>query len=287
VFHALGALWANVKGPIFRCLPEDRDTDFDPRALREMMREHNVRCVRYLSASGRGVPIGFYVCDPREYSIRSLSRQFKRHVERGLEACEIRPAGREELLTQGLECNLDTMNRQSRLDPEFGDPTLWARFVDAARDTDGVEITGAFIDGRLAAYVVTCQEDGCLHKLYKMTRTLDRGFPVSHALDYTLIVTAGRNPEIHRVENANRSLVPSSDEGLDSYKRHMGFTVEPRHLAIHFHPWVAPLLTNRLALGAARAVSNRRPDRTQLALAVKAMEGARVTRDLSRGGRLA
>jgi hypothetical protein len=283
VFQALGAFWANVKGPVYRCLPEDRETDFALQAIRQMMRQHNVRCARYLSAAGLGIPVGLYICDPREYGLGKLTYQFRRHVERGLEACKFRPAEREELLTAGLQCNLDTMERQHRFDSEFGDPARWKRFVDAARSTSGIEIIGAFVQGRLSGYAVTCEEDGCLHKLYKMTRTQDRGIPVSHTLDYSLITSAARNPEIHRVENANRSLVPASDEGLDSYKRHIGFTVEQCHLSVHFHPGIAPLLTNRPALAAGRAIWRFCPRNAQIGLAVKALEGARLTKDLARG----
>jgi hypothetical protein len=275
VFEALGTHWVHYRGPFFWSLPNQRLIDADPREVKEMLRKHGVTGVRFPSATGLGIPLGLYVCRPREYAIEKLPRQFRRHVTRGLEMCTIRPIEPAELLREGLQLNLDTMARQRRYDSEFGDPASWKRFVDAVRHSPRVAVTGAYLSGRLSVYIVTCRQDGCLHMLYKMSRAEDRGLPVSHALDYRIISDAALDPEIELVENSFSSLIPN--EGLDSYKRHMGFTIEPCRLAIYFHPRIAPLLTNRLTVAAARAAWNRRPKDTRLQLGVAVLEGARIT----------
>ena len=86
---------------------------------------------------------------------------------------------------------------------------------------------------------------------------------------------SARNPDIELVENSFLPLVPN--RGLDAYKRHMGFTVEPYHMAMYFHPWLAPLVTSRPAVAAARAAWALRPKVHRLELAAKLLEGARTT----------
>ena len=109
---------------------------------------------------------------------------------RGLEICTIRPVEPAELLQNGLQLNLETMERQGRYDAEFGDPARWKRFVEAVRQSPGVSVTGAYLSGKLSMYIVTCRDGQCLHMLYKMSRAEDRTLPVSHALDYTIISDA-------------------------------------------------------------------------------------------------
>ena len=285
VFEALGAFWAPYHGPFYSSIPNQVTIGREPREIQEMLRQHGVRCVRFPSAAGHGIPLGLYVCRPREYGLARLSSGFRRHVIRGLEICKIRRVEPAELLREGLPVNLDTMQRQQRYDPEFGDPARWKRFVQAVRQSPGIAVTGAYIGGRLSAYKVTCQEDGWLHMLYKMSRSHDRAWPIGHALEYAVLSEAASNPGIELAESAFRSPVPSTDEGLDSYKRHIGYTVEPRHLAICFHPWIAPLLASPLALAIAKAASICCAKSSRLEFAVRALEAARSTLRKDRPGR--
>jgi len=275
VFEAHGIQWAHYRGPFFCSLPFERRIDLEPQAISEMLRRHGVRCVRFPSARNRGVPIGLYFCRPREYALEKLPRQFRRHVQRGLESCEIRPVEPAELLRQGLQLNRETMERQKRYDPEFGNPARWKRFVDAVRQSPGVTVTGAYIDGQLSTYIVCFREGSYLHMLYKMSRSVDRSLPIGHAVDYRVVTDAASDPGIEIIENSFTSLVPN--EGLDAYKRHMGFSIDHCHLEIHFHPRIAPLLGNRLTVAAVNAAWKRRPKDARLELGAKVLEGARLT----------
>ena len=275
VFEALGTFWAHYRGPFFCSLPYQREIDPEPAEVREMMRQYGVSCLRYRSRNRTGVPSGLHVCRPREYSVERLSRQYRKHVLRGLELCEFREVDPAELFVEGRQLNLETMERQGRYDPEFGDPARWKRFVQAMRQSPGVSATGAYLSGRLSAYVVSCREDGWLHLLYKMTRTLDRSYPVSHALDHWLVTKAASDPAIEFAESGFVSVLPN--EGLDQYKRGMGLTVLPFDLAVCFHPLLSPLLTNRLSVAAANTAWRLHPKEPRLELTAKLLEGARNT----------
>jgi hypothetical protein len=275
VFEALGTAWGYYRGSFLCSLPFHKPVDAKPGEIRDMLWKHSLRSVRFPSACGRGIPCGLYVCRPREYSMKSLRRRFRRLVNRGMAACEIRPVEPDRLLREGLQLNLDTMLRQNRYDPEFGDTAAWRRFVEALRQSPGIAVTGAFVRGRLSAYVITCTEDSCLQILYKMARESDRHLSIGHALDYQVVTEAGRNPAIDLVVNSFTSLVPN--KGLDSYKRHMGFTIEPHHLEIHFHPVLAPLVTSKVAVRVATTLWQRCSQSAWLELTAKVLDGARTT----------
>ena len=185
VFEALGATWGHYRGPFYSSLPFHQEFEFSRSEIRSMMLRQNVASVRFPTTTRPGLAGGLYVCDPSQYSLASISRQYRVQIKRGIEICTTRPIDPDELLAHGLQLNLDTMERQHRFDPEFGDPARWRRFVDALRNCPETAVYGAFIGDRLSAYIVGIHDGGWLHLLYKMTSNQDRGLPVSHALDHS------------------------------------------------------------------------------------------------------
>jgi hypothetical protein len=275
VFEAHGVLWGHYRGPFFIALPYEAEFDLSAAAARDILRSKNIRALRFGARSGPGMESGIYCCDPRGYGLRSLRRACRDNVLRGLDRCEIREVGADELLEEGIEMNLETMHRQHRFDPEFGDPAQWRRFVDAVRRSPDVTVTGAYVNGRLSVYGVCCQDGGCLHLLHKMGRTGERRLMTGHALDYAIVTAAARDSSIRLVEDSFVSV--RRDAGLDAYKRGMGFRVEPRRMAIHFHPRISWLAASRVSVAAAGAAWRLRPEDSRLELAAKLLRGARET----------
>ena len=275
MFEDLGVIWAHYRGPFYCSLPYEKEIELEPSDVHALMRRAGILSVRFPSARYQGVPCGLYVCRPAGYSLHNLSRQYRSQVQRGLAACEVRRVPIDELLAEGMTLNLDTMRRQGRFDPEFGDPARWKKLVKAIEQSPGVDVTGAYVSGRLSAYLISCQEDGWLHLLYKMSRTEDLGQRTNHALDYSVLSTAALDPAVEVVENGFVPLRPNP--GLEQYKRGMGFTVLDSHLAMYFHPWMSRVITSRPVVGAAKSVWKVRPQIEALEAAAKVLEGARIT----------
>lgn len=276
VFEHQGTVWAHYRGPFFSSLPYHLELDPDRRDIADMMRRFSVACVRFPTPNHRpGMPGGIYVCDPSTYSLQGISRQYRTHVKRGLDLCANRRIDADELHALGYQLNLDTMQRQNRYDPEFGDPARWRAFTRAVRDCRDVVVYGAFVEDRLSAYILGCQDGDWLHLLYKMTLSRDRALPVSHALDYYVIRDAATNPAIRTIGNSYVSVL--ANDGLDQYKHRMGFTVAPHNVAIHVHPAISPLVTNRIAVAVAKKVWSMNPQSPRIELAARLLEGANTT----------
>jgi len=156
----------------------------------------------------------------------------------------------EELRVEGIFLNRETLERQKRHYPEFTDPKRWARFVRSLRDSPGCYTMGAYIDGRLAAYLVYCRDGAWLRLLYKMSRTADLIHFTNYALDYQVIEDAAKDPSIRAIENGFSSL--NGDWGVDAYKKNLGYTTLPTHLSIHLHPAIAPWAASRPVVAAVR-----------------------------------
>jgi hypothetical protein len=271
-----GVSWGEYKGGFFSSLPFHLNLDATGEQLRAALRATGARGLRFPSANLPGLASGIYVCRPSAYTLQSVSRKQRGHVTHGMEACQFRAVDPDELLREGMNLNRDTLDRQQRHDARFLDPARWAGFVDAVRRSPGVAVHGAYMGGRLAAYMVSCRDGGWLHLMFKMSRAADLDFYPNHALDYWVLSQAAGDPEIEFVGNGFASLVPN--EGLDRYKRQMGYQLQPHNLCLHLAPAAAPWLANRLTVSMARAAASRLPNHPGLAYAAAILEGVRQTR---------
>jgi len=177
-----------------------------------------------------------------------------------------------ELLRQGLRLNTDTMARQGRYDPEFGEPARWGRLVKAVHGSSAVVAYGAFHEGRLAAYAITCRDGGWLHLMHQNSRTDDlRHFP-NHALSFAVTRLAAEDAALEGISFGIRSLIDSV--GLHDFKLKLGYEFIERTSAFQLHPAVAPVLLSgalRRIVGGLRRV---RPQDQRIEKVEAVLEGA-------------
>ncbi|HWB85966.1 MAG TPA: hypothetical protein VG675_17620 [Bryobacteraceae bacterium] len=273
IVRACGALWYSVPGRFLMSLPYQRMIDPEPAELRLMIREAGVLGARFPSLSWNGLESGLYVLRPRAYDIGSLHVKHRPRVRHGLQQYEIRPAEKAQLLQQGRALNLTTMARQGRYDPEFGEPDLWERFVEAAFACPGVSFPAAFSGSHLAAYMVTCREQGWLHILHQMSRQEDLpNFP-NHVLTYSVSAQAAADTSLEAVCYGYVPLF--SADGLHEYKLRFGYELIPHQSAIQLHPIVKAVLNRPITRAAMRAARRWRRNDQRLETIETVMQGAR------------
>jgi hypothetical protein len=277
VFEADGVYWGHVVGPLYASLPFHLLLDPELEQLDTVLRRGNVAMMRYASRSRRGMESGLYLCNPQGYSLSNVDRRQRSHVKRGLETCEFRRVEERELLVDGYQLNLDTMGRQQRFDPDFGDQKKWRRMVEAFYQTPQVTVEGAYCQGRLSVYMVCCRDSGSLQLLYKMSRSSDLGSHASPALDYHVITQASRDPGIRAISNSYAAM--ADNDGLDRYKRQMGFTLAPLSLCIHIHPWLSPALTHPAVVKTSLWMGNSRGALRRVKATAKLLEAAAASRE--------
>jgi hypothetical protein len=278
VVAAGGVYWCdfNLGSRLMMAFPDHAAADPPSEEIASLLNTTNSLAARYPALRHPGLESGIYVVRDRDYRLESVHKHTRKRVRTGLAACEIRPVSLEELLHQGLRCNLDTQGRQGRFHPEFGTPRLWERVVRAAFDSPGVSVTGAFIEGQLASYILQCLDDGWVHKLYQNSRTDLMHQSPNHALSFSTITAALADPRVKAVCSGPKTLL--CEDGLHDFKSRMGYQVEPVHVAVQFHPAIAPFATSAPALLALRALRRMRPDDTRLQRAAAFLSVAREGR---------
>ncbi|WP_026853207.1 GNAT family N-acetyltransferase [Geothrix fermentans] len=275
VFEAQGVWWGHHRGPFYTSLPFQLQVDIGPEEAREVLQGARVWGLSFPSPRS-GLPGGHYVIRPQGYDLGTISRKQRGHVTRGLEDCELRLLDADELLRLGLPLNRETLTRQMREDDTFEDPAKWKAFVKAVAQCPGMVIHGAFVDGRLATYLISCRDGQWLHLIYKMSTRAEQDHYPNHALDFSIIRDAAADPGIRFIGNGMTSILPN--EGLDRYKRQLGYQLEPHNLSIHIHPWLGPLLNTGTALAWARKAQDLFPDNARLGYYSRILEGARLSR---------
>jgi len=274
VIPAAGVFWTDFE-PNSRFLMSfpDQAIPAGSSEISALLRSERALAARYPSVEGDGITSGLYLYRRRAYSLSDVHRQLRNGVRRGLEHCEIRPVTPDELRREGLALNRDTLARQKRESTEFGGKPGWRRFVDAVEACRPfVEATGAFVDGKLAAYIIGCKDNGWMHLLYQYSRASLMPMHPNHALAYSVIARALEDPAIKMICNGPKVLL--QEDGLHQFKTRLGYEVEPQQVAIQVHPWASPLLVNRAAANFAAAIGRRLTGRSRITKPLQIIEAA-------------
>jgi hypothetical protein len=275
VVKACGALWYSVPGRFLMSLPYQQMLDPAPEELRSIIRETGTFGARFPSVAWSGLESGLYVLRRREYDIRTPHPKHRPRVRHAMQHFEVRLAEKEQLLEQGRELNLTTMSRQGRYDPEFGEPKRWETLVEAGFACSDVSFPAVFCGTRLAAYMVTCREQGWLHILHQMSRQEDLpNFP-NHLLTYTVSAEAVADKSLEAVCYGYVPLF--SADGLHEYKLRFGYELIPHRSAIQLHPALGAIVNHPLTRGAVRLARRLRHDDQRLETIETVLEGCRCS----------
>jgi hypothetical protein len=274
VVESDGVLWHSVSCRFYMSIPYEKMLDPDPEELGRMIRARGLGA-RFPSLAWPGLAAGAYFCRLKNYGIHSVHAKHRPRVSRGLQRFQMRRVEPDELLAQGLDLNLDTMRRQQRFEPEFGDPKKWRRFVEALRHSPSIVPFGAFKNDRLAAYMITSREDRNVHILHQMSRQSDLPDFPNHALTFWVTSEFLNELQIESVCYGFTSLINIA--GLHEYKLRFGYEVDPFYSAFLLHP----LLQRTLASSPVRTLLHRvrmlRPADQRLERMESVLEGARLS----------
>jgi hypothetical protein len=276
IVRACGAVWYAVPGRFLMSLPYQAMLNPEPGELRRLLRETHTVGARFPSTEWTGLESGLYVLRRRAYDIDAVHPKHRPRVRRGLDTFHVRRATRGELITQGRALNLNTMARQGRYDPEFGDKRKWETLVEAAFACMEVTFPAAFVGSRLAAYMVTIREHGWLHILHQMSRQEDLSNFPNHALTFCVTQQAAADETLEAICYGYVPLFAA--DGLHEYKLRFGYEMIPHQSAIQFHPVVGLALDNpvtHLVLRCSRAIY---PGSQRLETIESVLKGARSSR---------
>lgn len=242
VIRTESSYWYSASKRIYRSLPADRVLDPSEEELQGLFRRYRLLGVQFPNRRKGGWESSLFVVRDRNYGLHSLQRQFRQHVKKGLEQCEVREIDFDELHGVGMPVNIDAMARREYTIHHFVTPKLWRRFCDAGKGTPGAGALGSFVQGKLASYLVYFIVDKTCHGLHMMSRTDMRGYRPNHLLYYTFTRGMITRKGIELVTTGLQS-IPSLGQ-VDQFKRHAGYQQEPYYISVVLRPLANLLLLN-------------------------------------------
>jgi hypothetical protein len=194
------------------------------------------------------------VCDNRVYGLEALSANVRSKVRRGLKRCEVGPVDFSTLASAGRRAHEDTVARQGR-EGVLAD-RAWDRFWTAAAASPGFEGWGAWVDDRLAAFLVSVTFDDGVDFLLARSCSAELSAYPNNALIFHVTEEMLVHRCVPQITFGLESLEPVGP--LDEFKLSMGFYRRPLRQRVVFHPLLRALLRHAAVRTAFRHWTERR-----------------------------
>jgi hypothetical protein len=237
--------WFEINRSFYESIPPFRVISPDRSELDTLLRQHRAIGLKYCAPEDHvGKPSWFYVCQDKNYNLKSLHPKMRNKVRQGLRNCTVRPISFEYLRDHGLSLNRDTLERQGRDDLTFSQPDGWARVCRAGQQTEGAGAWGAFVGDQLAAYMITFITDDYYNILYQMSSEDFIPTRANNALAYTATQEMLATPGIKGVSYGQASI--RGLPGLEEYKVRLGYEEWPMRYVVILHPLLRPFLLGQV-----------------------------------------
>ena len=224
-----------------------------PDEITTLCHHKGILGVEVINDRGVGVAGGLWAQRDRSYGMRSLQRQFRQHVEQAAATQSAREIDFDDLYRLGLECNRETLRRQSRDDLYFSNDQRWRQLCDAGRQSPGAGVFATFAADELTAYMVYFIVEDTCYGLFSKSLNRARKTGANHLLYFNYTQTMIRRPGMAGVTAGLQTMPPMTT--VDRFKRHAGYTLEPHHTAVFLRPWFRGLLQSSLSSVALRVAT--------------------------------
>lgn len=220
-------------------MPSTRVVTEDPLAIELLLRLSGQISASFVTCEGGTASMAWWVRDP-DYGLSSVQRQFRQNLRRGEGRVVVRPLSWGELRMKGLAVHRSVASARGVPSLRLHGPDAWNTICSAAAATAGAEATGCFVDGELAAFMLSVTSAGVCEGLLAEVSPHHSEARPAHALYHGFAMDMIRRPGVTAVTVGRQSIPPHGS--LDAFKRHAGFVAEPIHVGVVLHPrwrWLA------------------------------------------------
>ncbi|MBF6568296.1 MAG: hypothetical protein IVW54_05410 [Candidatus Binataceae bacterium] len=241
VIRTESCYWYNPQPFMYRSLPIHRFVAPAPAEIAKVLMLGPALALRYpMRPDAEGAPGGMFVCHDRNYDFASLSQNVRSRTRRGLARCRIEQISFEYLAEHGYALTEETTLRQMGKKPNRSIEE-WRLFCTNASHLADFEAWGAFVEDRLATFMVAMLVEDCYYiHLQKSASDLLKFYP-NNALLFTVMKTKFACPEVGFISHGPKALAVG--KGLEYYKTSMGLEIQPCTEQVVFNPLIKPFIS--------------------------------------------
>ena len=229
-----GVVWADAGRFSLMSVPCNQKLTLTKEEIQGHLRASGRMIAVFPTTEKTGITVTDFWLRDKSYDLSFLQRQFRQHVIKNEESCDVRLISWEELSQIGLDVNRNTMERRGLKMHKCIQLESWKQICAVASTIKGLEIFGCFYKGELAGYLVSwvyrdiCQ--GIMLHRDSQYNYLGAGNSLVYGFTRQMI----QRPEIHCV-SMGRGWFPKL-ESLDRFRRHAGYVDETLRLGVVLHP---------------------------------------------------
>ena len=239
VRHVGNDWWYDCSSRVYVNFPFHQDVDAANLNVRDVLKSDGL-IARMCCLPDQGVDSFRMMCYDKEYDFPSLRSRTRTQVRRGLEACSVERIEFSDLKRDYLPLQRATLERQGRTSEQV-DRKYWDSYLDSAAAMPGTETWAAYVDGQMAAYLISFMiEDIANLCIVRSNTELLKSFP-NNALVFRYMHEVLRRPEVRGVDYGMES-VEGGGENLERFKTGMGFEREQCGQRIAFSHRIAPFM---------------------------------------------
>ena len=225
ILSAGGATWYDVQPRVLLAVPHFRTVSLSEETIGWLLAEHRLRALRFPTDPAQfGFESTLTINCNRDYGLKALHRKARNQTLRALERCTIERTEFAFLAREGLRLNRDTATRQ-HVGNQFVDESYWTRYCYAASQCQGLASWCAFLEGRLAAFLIAVEIDGWVEWIVNHALSETRQAYPNNALAYVAGQHYLQDPGCAGICYGLGSLEPTPD--LDHFKTRMGWNLVP------------------------------------------------------------
>jgi len=219
------ACWYEVQPRIFHCIPNYKQVKPTDAEITELMQKYNLRALRYPTELGEyGFVSNIAVNTNPDYDLSCQHQKARNQTRRGLENCKVEEIGFDFLAEDGLALNQETAQRQG-FDNLYANPDYWQQYCEAASNSPGVSAWGAFVEDKLAAFLISVEVEDWAEWIVNHSSTALRNKCPNNALAFTAAQHFFQEKGCKGICYGLGSL--EETQHLDHFKKRMGWTLEP------------------------------------------------------------
>jgi hypothetical protein len=224
-----GVPFSEYRRRVYWSLPHFREYDIGRSEVRRLLFRGAFVALAVTSESTQR-RASFCVCLGPDYGFHRLQSRKRSQTRRGLEACQVRRVGWDEMRARGLEINREALRRQGRRSL-LADAGWWDRQCQVSAEFDDVCAWGAYVGDDLAAYAHVVMHSAAVgHGDPRVADIVHLMSGAEHLKSYpneALIFTLTNE----LLALGYKRVVfgsGSDDEDLLSWKRRMGYVIDTR-----------------------------------------------------------
>jgi hypothetical protein len=239
VIHTESSYWYEAGPYVFQAFPYNWLITPSKNELNDLIIKNRIAAIRYSTPIESEIgKISYHIGKKNPYSLEMIHNKSRKSILNGLSQCNIEEIPLAQLAQEGWALQKNTLIRQKRNDSMS--KKEWENICLAAEGIPGFQAWGAFVNGELAASLLTSFIDDTGYFLYSLSQQKYLDLHVNHALFYMVTCQFLKMERIKSIFVTVESL--NAPKSVDDFKIRIGLDPIAVRQRVVFHPILKPFV---------------------------------------------